>query len=115
LMGGDEQLISVNLQDGYAFAPAYSPLGEHVAYFVHKGEIDSQVYDLYIQDLSAGNPLVVGEFISVQPLEWSSDGIFLFFSSGSDIPQQISAVSVSDGSISLVAGGSFPTVATILE
>lgn len=115
LTGGDEQMISVNITDGYAFAPAYSPLGDQVAYFVHMGEIDNQVYDLYVQNLSGGDPLVVGEFISVHPLEWSSDGSFLFFSSGRDESQQISAVSVIDGSISLVANGSSPAVVTIIK
>ena len=115
LTGDNEQMISVNLSDGYAFAPAYSPLGDQIAYFVNKGGIDSQVYELHIQNLEGGDPLIVGEFISVQPLEWSSDGSFLFFSSGPGESSQISAVSVIDGSISLVAQGSFPSVATILE
>ena len=115
LTGDNEQMISVNLSDGYAFAPAYSPLGDQIAYFVNKGGIDSQVYELHIQNLEGGDPLIVGEFISVQPLEWSSDGSFLFFSSGPGESPQISAVSVIDGSISLVAQGSFPSIATIFE
>ena len=115
LTGGEEQMVSVNLSKGYAFAPAYSPLGDQVAYFVHNGEVDGEVYDLYIQNLSGGDPLVMGEFISVQPMEWSSDGSLLFFGSGPYESQQISAVSVNDGSISLVAQGSFPAVATIVQ
>jgi hypothetical protein len=115
ITGGDEQLISVNLEKGYAFAPAYSPLGDHVAYFVHHGEVDVEVYDLYIQNLSGGDPLIVGEFISIQPIEWSSDGSLLFLGSGPFELQQISAVSVADGSISLVAQGSFPAVAAVTK
>jgi len=115
LSGSDEQVISVNLLDGYAFAPAYSPLGDKIAYFVNKSGVDSQVYELYIQDLAGGDLLVLGEFISVQPLEWSSDGNYLFFSSGPGESPHISAVSVIDGAISLVAQGSFPTVATTSE
>jgi len=115
LTGGEEQMISVNLSQGYAFAPAYSPLGDQVAYFVHNGEVDSEVYDLYIQNLLGGDPLIVGEFISVQPIEWSSDGSLLFFGSGPYESQQISAVSVADGSISLVAQGSSPAVATTIK
>jgi len=115
LTGGEEQMISVNLSKGYAFAPAYSPLGDQVAYFVHNGEVDGEVFDLYIQNLSGGDPLVVGEFTSAQPMVWSSDGSLLFFSSGPYESQQISAVSVADGSISLVAQGTSPVVATIVK
>jgi Tol biopolymer transport system component len=115
LTGGEEQMISVNLSKGYAFAPAYSPLGDQIAYFVHKGEVDGEVFDLYIQNLSGGDPLVVGEFTSAQPMVWSSDGSLLFFGSGPHESQQISAVSVNDGSISLVAQGTSPAVATIVK
>jgi len=112
LIDGEEKVISVSLLKGYAFAPAYSPLGDQVAYFVHNGEVDDEVYDLYIQNLSGGDPLIVGEFISAQPIEWSAEGNLLFFGSGPYEAQQISAVSVNDGSISFVAQGSFPAVAT---
>jgi Tol biopolymer transport system component len=115
LTGSEEQMISVNLSDGYAFAPAYSPLGDQIAYFVNQGEIDNQVYELHIQHLLGRDIQVVGEFTSAQPLEWSSDGRYLFFSSGMEEAQQISAVSVVDESILLVAHGSFPSVATIFE
>lgn len=115
LAGGDEVLLSTDTSGGYAFAPAYSPLGDRVAYFVHKGAIDEQVFDLYIQDLSGGEPLVLGDFIAAQPIEWSGDGAYLFFSSGSWESQQISAVNAADGSISLVAQGSSPTVATKVQ
>ena len=113
ITGDKEQLISVDISGGYTFAPAYSPTADKVAYFVSKGNMDDQVFDLYIHDISGEEPLILGEFISVRPMVWSSDGAFLFFSSGPHQSQQISAVSMADGTISLITDGSFPDVAVV--
>ena len=113
LSGGEEQVISMDTFDGYAFAPAASPAGDKIAYFVNTSDIDLQIYDLFIQDLSGGNPLVFGQFIAANSPVWSSDGKVLFFSSGEYRLQQVSMVSMDDGSITTIADGTFPTVATI--
>ena len=115
LAGGEEELVSIDLSSGYTFAPAYSPMGDKVAYFVNTGDLESQVFDLYIQDLSGGDPLIFGEFVSVRPPVWSSDGNTIFFSAGEYRSQQISGISLVDGSITTIAEGSFPTVATIKQ
>lgn len=50
-----------------------------------------------------------------QPIEWSGDGAYLFFSSGQSGSQQISAVDAANGAITLIAQGSSPTVATVRQ
>jgi Tol biopolymer transport system component len=115
LTGGEEQLVTSGITSGYAFAPAISPLGDRIAYFTHDGVRDFEVYTLYIRMLSNGETIEIGEFSNIQQPEWSSDGSLLTLSSGTYGTQQVITVSVEDGSFSVVAEGSIPTIAAISQ
>ncbi len=115
LIGGAEQMITTDITSGYGFAPAFSPHGDRIAYFAHDGVRDFEVYSLYIRILSGGDTVKIGEFSNIDQPEWSTDGSLLIFSSGTYGSQQIIKVSVEDSSYSVVAEGSFPTIATLSD
>jgi Tol biopolymer transport system component len=111
LRGGQEQQISPELPGGYAFNPVYSPQGDRIAYLLALGGPDSNIFNLYVQDLAGGEARDLGSFESVWYLEWTPDGEYLIFSAGPYEARQVLQVGATDGTVTVLAQGQESDVA----
>ncbi len=111
LLNDREQQFSPDYDTGYAFFPVFSPSGGQIAYLAGLGGPDSQLFTLYVQDLSGGNPKSLGTYESVLDLHWSADSGQLIFSAGPYDRQQLYAVDAVTGESVVLAAGTQPDVA----
>lgn len=115
---GTERIGFINLADksarallpeiegGYAFAPALSPDGQQVAFMVGTNPDEGVItYTLMVQPSAGGEPRSLGVFEYLDGLDWSSDGAYLVFSSGTYERRQVVAVRAADGAIRVLAPG----------
>lgn len=110
-LDGAEEQISPELSQGYAFYPVYSPDGLQVAYLTNPGGPESFQHTLFVQDLSTGESRELGSYESVWYLQWSSDGRALVFSAGPHESQQIYGYDLVNGTATVLAQGSEPSLA----
>ncbi len=110
MAGGTEQQFSPEPEQGFAYYPAFSPQGDRLAYLSGTADPDSQVYTLVVQDLAGGEPQELGTFDEVHGLGWSPDGSSLIFSAGKAEAHQILALSLADGTTTVLAQGTNPAV-----
>jgi dipeptidyl aminopeptidase/acylaminoacyl peptidase len=118
-LGGAELLASPDYKQGYAILPAFSPLGDQLAYLYSPGMPDDEMYIITLQSfpqgdpLQMGHPVNLGEFESVQNLSWSPDGSRLIFAAGPWGAQQILQLDLQDGTTSVLAQGSQPRLSVV--
>jgi len=116
---GAELRASPDYKQGYAILPAFSPLGDQLAYLYSPGMPDDGMYIITLQSFPRGDPLLMGHpvnlggFESVQNLSWSPDGSRLIFAAGPWGAQQILQLDLQDGSTSVLAQGSQPRLSTV--
>jgi Tol biopolymer transport system component len=108
---GTEQLVSQELQQGYAFLPAYSPDGSQLAYLINIGGPDTTQYTLVVQDLLTGETRQLGTYDLVWYLDWSSDGRALVFSAGPHEAQQVYGYDLVNDVTLVLADGNQPSLA----
>jgi len=111
-LDGNEQLVSQNLEQGYAFYPVYSPDGLQIAYLINTSGPDTTQYTLVVQDLSSGEARQLGQYDLAWYLEWSSDGRALVFSAGPNNAEQVYGYDLVNDTATVLAGGSQPSIAT---
>jgi hypothetical protein len=110
LTGGEEVQFSPELAGGYTYLPAFSPLGERLAYLAALGGQDDHSQHLYIQELASGESRDLGMFESVWNLSWTPDGGFLVFHAGPYRAQRVMMVRAGDGAVTILAEGNSPDV-----
>ena len=110
-LDGGEELVSTGLDQGYAFYPVYSPDGLQIAYLINPGGPESIQHTLVVQDLSTGELRELGNYESAWNLEWSSDGRVLVFSAGPHESQQVYGYDLVNGTTTVLAQGSQPSLA----
>jgi Tol biopolymer transport system component len=106
LLEPDEQkLTDYRSESEYAFWPVLSPAGDQIAYLSGVQGLDSQVYQLMIQNIDGGRPVSLGSFEAVLNPSWSPDGSQILFSAGPWDQQKLFSVNVSDGSAQVLGLG----------
>jgi Tol biopolymer transport system component len=112
LAGGTEQRLTDYVSETeYAFSPALAPGNDRMAYLADFSGPEGQTYSLLLQDLTGGEPTLLGDFDTVLNLSWSPSGQWLIFNAGPWESQQLMAVNVSDGSTIKLGPGTMPEVA----
>jgi hypothetical protein len=109
-LGGESQQLSPDYEMGYAFWPRFDPSGQQVAYFANLGDIDSQVYTLFVQPVSGGEPVSLGEFEYAAYLSWLPDGSGLVIGVGPWETRQVIEISLADKSVRVLADGDSPAL-----
>lgn len=109
---GNEQLLGPDY-DGPAYAthPIFSPAGNQIAYLAFQGGPESQMATVMVLDLAGGEPKSLGQFDGLWELDWVPDGSHVIFSFGPYESRKIIAIKLTDGSQTLLAAGSQPTLA----
>lgn len=105
-LDGVEAQLSPEPEQGYAFYPLYSPDGQKIAYLFNPGSPENQTYRLVVQDLVSGERRELGEYETIYSLEWSPDGRALVFSAGPYDAQQVYAIDLATGTLTVLAEGS---------
>jgi Tol biopolymer transport system component len=107
----EELLTDYEAESEYAFWPVVSPTGDRIAYIAGLNGLDSQTYQLMVQNLNGGQPVSLGTFDSVANLNWSPDGSQLLFSAGPWDKQELVAVNVAHQTTSTLGEGTMLDVA----
>ena len=109
---GDEQLLGPDY-DGPAFAsqPVFSPAGDQIAYLARLEGPETDFATIMVIDLTGGEPKSLGQFEDVWEFSWAPDGTHLVFSFGLHPSRHIIALSISDGSQTMLAAGTHLTLA----
>ena len=107
----EQHVTGYTAENEYAFLPTLSPIHARIAYLASLEGPDSQTYALLIQNLDDGQVTSFGTYEAVNYLSWSPDGQSLLFSAGPWDTQQVLAVNVTDGSITVLGSGTMPHVA----
>ena len=110
-LDGVEEQVSPDPNLGYAFYPVYTPDGLQIAYLTNPDGPESVQHVLVVQNLPNGEPRELGSYESVWYLEWSSDGKALVFSAGPYDNQQVYGYDLVNGTTTVLAQGSQPTLA----
>ena len=109
---GDERLIGPDYEGpAYATQPVFSPSGAQIAYLAYLDGPETQNATLMVLDLDSVEPKPYGSFEGLWEVEWTPDGRQLVFSAGPWESPQIVALDLADGSQTVLAIGSQPTVA----
>ena len=112
LQGWPEQRLTDYVSENeYAFSPALAPGNDRMAYLADFSGPSSQTYSLLLQDLTGGEPALLGTFNTVLNLTWSPNGEWLVFSTGPWESQKLIAVNALDGSTIELGPGTMPRVA----
>lgn len=102
------QQLSPDYELGYAFWPRYDPTGTQVAYFANLGGPENMTFTLFVQPVSGGEPVSLGEFENALYLSWLPDGSGLIMSVGPYESRQVIEVSLADKSMRVLADGDAP-------
>jgi Tol biopolymer transport system component len=108
--GGESQQLSPDYELGYAFWPRFDPTGQQVAYLANLGQPDSMTYTLFVQPVSGGEPVSLGEFENALYLSWLPDGSGLIMSVGPYETRQVVEVMLADKSVRVLADGEAPAL-----
>jgi dipeptidyl aminopeptidase/acylaminoacyl peptidase len=100
-----ERQLSAELENGYAMAPLFSPLGDRIAYLEVTGMDMDTTTTLIIQDLPDGQPLKLLLLHQAYDLTWTPDGNFLLVSNGNYPDLQVLLISADEGSYQVLADG----------
>jgi Tol biopolymer transport system component len=109
---GGEQLFGPDY-DGpaYATGPVFSPAGDKIAYLAFLDGPETYSPTVMVLDLAGGEPKPLGQFEDLWELAWAPDGTQLVFSFGEHPNRQIIALDISDGSQTVLAEGTVPSLA----
>jgi Tol biopolymer transport system component len=104
-LDGSERAISPDYRDGYAYNPAYSPDGKHLAYLADLDGMERMGVALMISAADGADPKEIGTFEQLYYLTWSPKGEKLYFFAGQYQDEMVYEVDVRDGSVQLLAEG----------
>lgn len=106
--GGDPTRLSLQIDNGYAYSPVYSPMSDWLVYLADLDGIDANMATLFIVDAAGGQPRELGTFENTGFLSWTPDGYHLLMTRGPWDNSEILLLSTTDGSLRVLAEGSQP-------
>jgi len=106
--GGDPTRLSLQIDNGFAYSPVYSPEGDRLVYLADLDGLDANMATLFVVDAAVGEPRELGTFDSAGYLSWTADGYHLLMTRGPWDNSEILLLSTTDGSLRVLAVGSQP-------
>ena len=101
----DERAFSPKYEQGYSFAPVFSPQGDRIAYLSNLDGIDNTQFSLFVVPINGSEGPSLGIFDQPWGLKWSPDGKWLALNIGPYNNRQIVVISTEDSSTRVVANG----------
>ncbi len=108
IQDGEEKQLSPVSQDGFAYAPVFSPDGSRLVYWSRLSGKDAGKSALYVVEAKGSEPVKLGEFLNAGDLGWTSDGNHLVLTYGQDNYIEIALYSFSGGPMVVLARGTEP-------
>lgn len=110
--GGEASDFSADIEPGYASQPAFSPVGDQIAYLT-SSHPESGTFTVNVQAYPSGEPRELGSFENIYQLRWALDGSRLIFSAGPYGEQFIVQIDLESGVSSQLTTGMQPTLSSI--
>lgn len=101
----DEQQLSPDMKDGYAYNPLYSPSGDRMVYISVQGMDPDITVKVMVQDLPDDQPVELISLTQIYYLTWTPDGQHLLYAAGNYPDTQVTLFSLEDRSQKVLADG----------